>query len=279
MSRAARAVAVVERGGRLLVLDHGFAGTDVQPEESAAEAALRALADECGLTGTVERTLFEAEYDGARCTYVHVVGTEGRPSAGTWVRSADLVEIGLEPREDCIRVVAALWPIEVRPLTDGDWPVVERLWQLHRHDLSETVESRPDAEGLYPATRLTEYRDEPHHWGYLVLRSGLPIGFVLVRRMGSGTHVLGEFFVVRAARRTGVGRAVIAEVLTAQPGPWTVAFQAGNTAAAAFWRRIAAEHLEPGWTEELEPVPGKPEIPADVWLHGLLRGAGPGATA
>jgi predicted acetyltransferase/8-oxo-dGTP pyrophosphatase MutT (NUDIX family) len=278
---------VVERGGRFLVLERRADGREyaefpagtVRPDESPADAAVRVLADECGLTGTVERQLFETEYDGRPSAYFHVVGTEGPATDGSWVRSADLVRVGLEPREDRYRVVSALWPIEVRRLGDADWPVVERLWQLHRHDLSDTVESTPDAEGLYKTVRLTEYRDEPQHWGYLLLRAGLPIGFLLVRRMGSGTHVLGEFFIVRAVRRTGVGRAVVADVLATQPGDWTVAFQAGNTAAARFWRQIAAEYFEPGWTEELGPVQGKPEIPSDVWLHGTTRGTAPGATA
>jgi predicted acetyltransferase/ADP-ribose pyrophosphatase YjhB (NUDIX family) len=269
----------VERGGRLLLVARQFPGGAVEPGESAADAAVRVLAQACGLTGTVERLLLETEHEGVTTTYVHVVGTEGPASTGIWARSADLVRVGFEPHEDRNRVVAALWPIEVRPVTDADWPVVERLWQLHRHDLSDTVESSPDAEGLFKTIRLTEYRDEPDHWGYFVLRSGLPVGFLLVRRMGSGAHVLGEFFVVRAVRRTGVGRAVVAEVLATQPGEWMVAFQAGNVAAASFWRGIAAEYFEPGWTEQLEPVPGKPEIPADVWLHGIRRGAESGATA
>jgi predicted acetyltransferase/ADP-ribose pyrophosphatase YjhB (NUDIX family) len=302
VTQTARAVAVVERGGRILLIrrrrgKHVYAvlpGGGIDPGETAAQAVLRELDEECGLTGTIERVLFEGDHGGRRATYFHIVGTEGTPVLGgveaflnsrhnsyehIWVRSADLHSVGLRPAGLRADLVEALWPTDVRPATDADWPVLERLWQLHRHDLSDTVESVPDAAGLFKTTRLTEYRDEPEHWAHLVLRSGLPIGFALVRRMGSGAHVLGEFFVVRAVRRTGVGRTAVRAVLETHHGEWMVAFQAGNVAAAAFWRSIAAEHFEPGWTEALEPVPGKPEVPADVWLHGSTRGTASGATA
>lgn len=288
-----RAVAVVERGGRILLIRRRrgteeyavLPGGGVDPGETPEQAVLRELHEECGLTGTIDRVLLEADHGGRRATYFHVVGTEGPPVLGgleamlhsthnsyehVWVRPADLVHARLRPPELRSELVAALWPVETRRLTDADWPVVERLWQLHCHDLSEFRESRPDARGLFRADRLADYRSDPDRFGHLALRSGAPIGFALVRREDDG-HVLGEFFVVRAVRRTGAGARAVADVLTAHPGRWQVAFQDENPAAAAFWRATADRHFAPGWTEHRTPVAGKPEIPHDVWISGMTR--------
>jgi predicted acetyltransferase len=79
--------------------------------------------------------------------------------------------------------------------------------------------------------------------------------------------VMGEFFVVRSARRSGMAREFAERVVRAHPGPWWIPFQEENEKAARFWRRLGLEVLR-DVEEELRPVPGKPYIPADVWLSG-----------
>ena len=75
-----------------------------------------------------------------------------------------------------------------------------------------------------------------------------------------------EFFVVRAARGHGVGRAAADALFALYPGAWEIPFQEENAVAARFWRRVAAETAGEGVREERRPVPGKPHIPPDVWL-------------
>lgn len=293
-ARPIRAVAVVERDGRILLIRRRrgpleyavLPGGGVEPGETAEQAVLRELEEECGLAGTVDRLLLEAEHGGRRASYFHVVGTEGEPVLGgvekflhsernsyehVWVRPGDLAGVGFEPAGVRAELVRALWPIELRPARSGDdWVLVARLWQLHRHDLSAYSASWPDRRGLFRDERVAAYRDDPAAHGLVVLRAGKPVGFVLVRPEGEG-HVLGELFLVHGVRRSGVGGLVVREVLKARPGQWQVAFQDANVAAAGFWRRTAAELLEPGWTEERRPVLGKPEVPADVWITGRTR--------
>jgi len=55
------------------------------------------------------------------------------------------------------------------------------------------------------------------------------------------------------------------DVLAAHPGAWRIGFQNGNPKAARFRRRLAAD-VGAGVQETLEPVPGKPHIPHDVFL-------------
>ena len=87
-----------------------------------------------------------------------------------------------------------------------------------------------------------------------------------VRGVHTEPRVMGEFFVVRAARRSGVGRAAAVDAMRLHPGRWEIPFQEENPGAAAFWRRVATELVGSAWSEERRPVPEKPHIPPDVWL-------------
>ena len=145
-------------------------------------------------------------------------------------------------------------------------PVVERLWQLYRHDLSEFRGSLPDVTGAFHTRPLESFLDgDPARAAHLFLRDG-PVGFALVARAESEPRLMAEFFVVRAARGTGVARAAVDALFALYPGAWEIPFQEENPVAARFWRRVAAEAAVDGVLEERRPVPGKPEIPPDVWL-------------
>ena len=156
--------------------------------------------------------------------------------------------------------------VSLAPVTGITRPVVERLWQLYRHDLSEFRGSLPDMAGAFHTRPLDPFLegddDRPAH---LFLRDG-PVGFALVSRATSAPRLMSEFFVVRAARRQGVGRAAVDALFALYPGRWQIPFQEENVAAARFWRRVAAEVAVEGVDEQRRPVPGKPHIPADVWL-------------
>jgi predicted acetyltransferase len=152
-------------------------------------------------------------------------------------------------------------------MTADDRPMVENLWQLYRHDLSEFRGSMPDRHGLFGPGRLPDhFSGDPDRAQYVVELDDGPAGFTLVRGLAEPPLRIAEFFVVRAARRRGVGRAAALELLARHPGRWEIAFQEENPKAARFWRRLATELVGDGWAEEARPVPGKPEIPPDRWI-------------
>jgi predicted acetyltransferase len=156
--------------------------------------------------------------------------------------------------------------VSLTPATD-QWPVLERLWQLYRHDLSEFRGSMPDDAGLFTLGHLTWYAgDDSDHCCYLVRRGDVLAGFVLLRGLVTEPRTMGEFFIVRAARRGGVGHAAAVEAIRRHPGRWEIAFQEENPKAARFWRRVATDVVGDAWTTESRPVPGKPHIPPDTWL-------------
>jgi predicted acetyltransferase len=143
---------------------------------------------------------------------------------------------------------------------------VERLWLMFRHDMSEFNGLLPDADGSFRSDRVHMAFSEPGWAPYLLTSGARPAGFAFVRGLTGPTRVLNSFFVVRGARRTGIGLRAVQEVVARNPGPWEIAFQDANTAAVRFWRRVATEIAGDAWTEERRRVPGRPELPPDVWI-------------
>jgi predicted acetyltransferase len=161
--------------------------------------------------------------------------------------------------------------LTIREITSGDRPVLERLYQLYRHDLSEFRDSLPEPDGLFRTHLLPAYFD-PAQVGaqglhaLLAWRGERPVGFCLVNRLPDGARTVHDFFVVRRVRRDGVGRALALATFSRWPGRWEIGFQEENPTAARFWRRLATDLVGPGWREERRPVPDKPHLPDDVVL-------------
>lgn len=156
--------------------------------------------------------------------------------------------------------------VTVRPAGIADRPVVERLWLMFRHDMSEFHGLLPGVDGTFRSDRLRLAFSAPDWAPYLFATAGGPAGFAFVRSVSAPTRVLNSFFVVRGARRAGVGLHAVREIVARHPGSWEVAFQDANVAAVRFWRRVAAEIAGDAWTEERRPVPGRPDSPPDVWI-------------
>lgn len=163
-------------------------------------------------------------------------------------------------------------PVSLQLITTSEQrQITERLWQLYFHDLSEFRGSMPDGQGLYETGRLRIFFEDPDRCGYLIYSGQDPAGFALIRGIAAEPRVMGEFFVVRAARRKRVGREAAVRVLGWHPGRWEIPFQEENPGAARFWRYVGERAAVGGYEEERRPVPGKPAIPADTWL--ILRSA------
>jgi predicted acetyltransferase len=164
----------------------------------------------------------------------------------------------------------------LRPVTAETRPVVEHLWQLYRHDLSEFRgthspsgfrSSLPDADGTFHTRTLVPFlEDDADRAAYVFYDGPHAVGFAFVSHLTSQARLMTEFFVVRGLRGHGIARAAVGELFARHPGEWEIPFQERNVAAARFWRRVAAEVGGESVREELRPVPGKPEIPPDVWL-------------
>ena len=287
-------MAVVVRGHKLLVMARVLDGYEyavlpgggIEPGETAEEAAVRELAEECTLTGTVVRLLFEGHQGGREASYVLIDVPEGEPVLGgpeaeahspddhyqpLWVTAAELPMLPLLPQGIGDLLVDAVWPLGVEAAGPDEWPVVEQLWQLYQHDLSEFRHSAPGPDGRFPLGRLPSY-DEGEGGDrvtYLARLGAAPCGFALVRGVGREPRLMGEFFVTRSARGRGTAAAFAADVMRRHPGRWEIPFQNENPRAAAFWRRLASATMTEV-SERAVPVPGKDHLPPDVWLSGTV---------
>jgi predicted acetyltransferase len=164
--------------------------------------------------------------------------------------------------------------ISVRRASAADRPMVERLWLMFRHDMSEFGGQLPNPDGTFWAERLVAAFDD-RNWACYVFTGpeDRPVGFAIVRDLAGPVRVLNSFFVVRSMRRTGVGLQAVSAIVAEHPGPWEVAFQDANAAAVRFWHRVATEFAGSDWSEERRTVPGRPDLPPDVWISFLVARA------
>ncbi|RAJ66939.1 putative acetyltransferase [Streptomyces sp. Amel2xB2] len=157
--------------------------------------------------------------------------------------------------------------VRLRPVGEADRPLMERLWLLFRHDMSEFAGRLPEPDGTFRSDRLDNaLRGGPDWAAYALTLGERPAGLAFVRNLTGATRILNSFFVVRGARRAGVGMRAVRLLVAEHPGRWEIAFQDSNPAAVRFWRRVAAELAGDAWSEERRPVPDRPEVPPDAWI-------------
>lgn len=132
--------------------------------------------------------------------------------------------------------------------------------------MSTFTDALPDEHGRFRQERLDAALSNPR-WAAFVFRVGTAtVGFAVVRGLDAGTRVISSFFIARGGRRSGLGRAAVEYVTALYPGRWSVAFQDGNTTASLFWSTVAA-NADEHWVLDHQPVPGRPELPPDAWIH------------
>jgi predicted acetyltransferase len=141
-------------------------------------------------------------------------------------------------------------------------PLLENLLQLYIHDLSEIfpIELGPDGRFGYP--RLPLYWSEPDVRHAFLIHSGTRLaGFAFVTRGSPATDDptdldMAEFFVLRAFRRSGVGREAAFALWDAMPGRWVVRVSEANRAGVPFWTEVV--HAYTGGDCTMNVKPGTP---------------------
>jgi predicted acetyltransferase len=138
----------------------------------------------------------------------------------------------------------------LKPLAEGERPLLQRLFELYLYDFSELEHADVDEEGWFvPSARdwLARYWTEPGKHALLLRVGGRPAGLALVDESspiaGSGDRrFLGAFFVARAYRRRGLGAAAARSVFDHFPGRWQVLQIRANLPAQRFWRRVIGDY-------------------------------------
>jgi predicted acetyltransferase len=145
--------------------------------------------------------------------------------------------------------------------------LLERLWLMFRHDMSQFRAVLPSSDGSFRSERLDAALSDPGWAVYVLWIGDNPAGLALIRGLDEPRRIISSFFVVRGARKTGVSAAAVRAICAAHPGRWGVAFQDANSTAVCFWRRVAEDAAPGGWTETRRPVAGQPDLPPDVWIE------------
>jgi len=157
-------------------------------------------------------------------------------------------------------------PVELIPVDRSHRAVLENLGQLYRYDLSEAYRHLPNLDGKFNNRRLDLFLAEvdPQHRAWLVTVAGALGGFVMTAPTSTGDMSISDFFIVRALRRTGVGRAAAGQVLAFHPGPWSIGFQSYNPGVQRFWSQVASDAVGDTWaTHDDPPTAGRP---SDSWI-------------
>lgn len=133
--------------------------------------------------------------------------------------------------------------------TAGERAALEQLLQFYVYDFAELLppERRVDLrdDGRFPPLPgVDAYWTAEDRSVWFMRVNGVLCGFALLNRHShSGLPVdfnVGEYFVARPYRRTGIGTHAIIELLHGHPGVWEIAIGARNLPAQAFWQRAIA---------------------------------------
>ena len=147
--------------------------------------------------------------------------------------------------------------IEVSPAPDGV-AIVRNLFALYAHDMSAFVGLDVGDDGAFaiPASVASYWSgpDASERFPFLVRADGKLAGFALVRRIvvNPDTYDMGEFFVLRKYRRSGIGRFVARTLFDRFAGAWEMRELPSNAATQTFWRRIIGDYTREAFTEGQE---------------------------
>ena len=99
------------------------------------------------------------------------------------------------------------------------------------------------------------FADDTSH-PLVILRDDRPVGFALVskptmRRADSADYRLAEFFVIKSARRLGVGREAAELIFNRFNGRWEITEIMRNQPAVAFWRHVVGHYTHGEFRETM----------------------------
>jgi len=133
--------------------------------------------------------------------------------------------------------------ISLVPATDAHKPVIANLMQLYLYDMTESMPFPVGPDGRF------EYDFFDRFWRFpYLIHSGEEIaGFAFVIDECPLTDTapcwfMAEFFILKAYRRHGAGRAALAAILQRHPGDWHIGVPHANVPAQAFWGRALTVH-------------------------------------
>ena len=154
--------------------------------------------------------------------------------------------------------------VELVQACEADSPVLANLLQLYIHDFTSFTPVELGDDGRFRHNPLPEYWGRGDRYAFLIKVHAQLAGFALVRQ---GSQIsndpdvwdMGDFFIIRAFRRQGVGSRAARVVWARFPGLWEVRVIDENQPALSFWSHAIAEFA------------GEYIAPTSVDMHGQPR--------
>ena len=150
--------------------------------------------------------------------------------------------------------------LTVTPARDDDKATFSNLIQLYLYDMTESMPFPVGSDGRFNYDFFDRFWQFPY-----LIRSDLEIaGFAFVIDRCPLTDrrpcfFMAEFFVLKAYRRRGIGKAFMNELINRHQGDWHVAVPVQNYSALAFWQKALG-----GFGPEVEEL----VFDGDLWrLH------------
>jgi predicted acetyltransferase len=141
--------------------------------------------------------------------------------------------------------------ITIRIAEWQDKPVLSRLLELYQYDLSDVWPQTLNIHGEY-GFAIDRYLRNPRLKAFLFLVDGSYAGFGLVDpdvSLPENEFWMGQFFVMKRYRRTGIGTKGARFIFNSLPGKWEVGQMPLNLPAQAFWRHTIAEYTNGRFVE------------------------------
>jgi len=163
-----------------------------------------------------------------------------------------------DPRRTRV-VLPASEAVSLQRATPEMAPLLRNLLELYIHDLSEIfpVELGPD--GRFGYEKLPLYWAEPAvRHAFVIRQRGRVAGFALAKRGSPASDDpdvldVAEFFVLRAHRRSGVGRQAAFLLWDGVPGQWVVRVSDANRAGLSFWSEAIGAYTSGAFAQGSRP--------------------------
>ena len=165
-------------------------------------------------------------------------------------------------------------PVTLTQVDRSHRAVLSNLGQLYRHDLSEGYGLLPNDDGTFNNRELDHFftAADPERRTWLVTAAGRVGGYVMTAPDDDGGTSIAGFFIVRALRRTGVGREAALQTIAMFPGRWCIGFQRYNAGVEKFWSSVATEVVGDRW--EIHDGPTPETRPPDTFITFVTSPAG-----
>lgn len=125
--------------------------------------------------------------------------------------------------------------------------LVRNLFQYYIYDMSEYTKFSPNSDGTFTVDeriiQLNTYWTNPDHYPYLILVNDEVAGFSLLRKypFNKDYFDIGQFFILRKFKNSGVGRKAFTLSVHKHPGKWLTRVLPNNDGAYRFWEKVISE--------------------------------------